>query len=307
MRAFLIVIMFFGAFLSVAGINKVFSEQPTKPLLQSIMIDPLTFDPVATTSAGEEVPIVPFAITTTLLPIATSSSQQASSAATPEPDFCLDIPVVMYHHTEPLETAGLLGHAQLTVDSNIFDEQMKYLVDNGYTFISAEELIHALLNRKKLSEKTIVITIDDGYKDNYTYAFLVAKKYKIVMNFMIPTELVGKADYLTWDHLKEMIQSPYAKIYNHTATHAGLGYLSTEQIDWELATSSAALQAKLGLKNTVFTYPYGSFSDLAIEKVKDYGFIGAYTTIEGKHQCQSTIMQLQRLRVGNAPMASYGF
>jgi hypothetical protein len=67
------------------------------------------------------------------------------------------------------------------------------------------------------------------------------------------------------------------------------------------------LKENLGLINTIFTYPYGTFSDLAIEKVKEHGFIGAFTTVEGKQQCRSQMFQLQRLRVGNALMESYGF
>lgn len=245
------------------------------------------------------------------------SSNSASSTfeylwkSSPEPtspsDFCMEVPVFLYHHTQPLQIATLLGHPQFTVDSNIFDEQIRYLKENNYNIISAEDLVAALKNFQKLPEKTVLITVDDGYDDNYTYAFSIAKKYKVIMNFMIPTGLIGNPGYMTWEHLKEMKDNPYARIYNHTASHAALAYLSQEQVEWELNTSSEALKKNLGLSNTIFTYPYGSYNDLAIDLVKKHGFTGAFTTIEGQYQCRSQIMELQRLHVGNATMNWYGF
>jgi len=226
---------------------------------------------------------------------------------TPEIDFCVDVPVFLYHHTQPMQMAALLGHPQLTVDSNIFDEQIRYLKEKNYNIISAEDLVYALKNRKQLPAKTLLITVDDGYDDNYTYAFSTAKKYEVIINFMIPTDLIDKPGYMTWGHLQEMVKSPYAKIYNHTASHAALGGLSQEQIEWQLGRSSEALKNNLDLDNTIFTYPYGSYSDLAIEMIKKHGFTGAFTTIEGKHQCKSQIMLLQRQRVGNSPLSFYGF
>lgn len=295
MRAVLVVLLLFGAFMSVAGMNKVFAY----------LFDAEPLESVATRSAVEQ-PLSSLLLPDSFLETITTQASE-SAGITPTPDFCMDIPVLLYHHTQPLETAGLLGHAQLTVDSGIFDEQMRYLVENNYNIVSAEDLVHALLDRRALPPKTVVVTVDDGYQDNYTYAFLVAKKYKIIINFMIPTELIGKADYMTWDHLEEMVQSPYARVYNHTATHAALGYSSVEQIETELSSSSKALRENLGLKNTIFTYPYGSFNEYAVEQLKKHGFFGAYSTIEGKRQCRSEVMILQRLHIGNAPMSSYGF
>jgi len=222
------------------------------------------------------------------------------------PEFCLNVPVILYHHVQPLEIADQLGHKVLTVDSTIFDEQMQYLVKNGYTALSAEDLANALLTYHQVPEKSIVITIDDGYDDNYTYAFLDAKKYHLIMNFMIPSGLIDKPGYMNWDHLKEMNESPYARIYNHTATHAPLGLLSQKEIDDELSSSSAAFTANLGLDNTVFTYPYGSYNDLAVEMVQKHGFIAAYTTVAGRRQCRSEIMTLHRDHIGNASLALYG-
>lgn len=240
-----------------------------------------------------------------------ASSSATSSAKQLVPPFvteyCLDVPVIMYHHIEPMAIAEQLGHPQLTVDNVIFEEQIRYLIQNHYRFISADDLVNALKTHSTLPEKSVMITIDDGYMDNYSYAFMVAKKYKVVMNFMIPTGLVGQPDYVTWDHLKEMAASPYARLYSHTTSHAPLGLIDEETITKEVATANQEFATKLGITNTILTYPYGSYSDLAIEKVKELGIVAAFSTDPGRNECTSNIMQLPRVRVGNGPISDYGF
>lgn len=239
-------------------------------------------------------------------PLLTEGGRKSSQKGDSAGDFCVDVPVVLYHHVQPLQEAQLLGHAQLTVDSEIFEKQMQYLVDHEYNAISADDLVTALLNHEELPQKSIVITIDDGYIDNYSYAFMMAKKYHLIMNFMVPSELIGKTDYMTWDHLKEMKDNPYARIYNHTASHAALGLLDKEKIDSELERSNKQFNDELGLAMTIFTYPYGSNSPLAVEELKSHGFVGAFTTMPGRKQCESEIMLLHRDHIGNAPLDEYG-
>jgi peptidoglycan/xylan/chitin deacetylase (PgdA/CDA1 family) len=237
---------------------------------------------------------------------ATSNATNSAAQAVPLPEYCLDVPVLMYHHVEPLSIAEQLGHPQLTVDSGIFEEQMRYLVEHQYHTISVDEMVYAIKEQKPLPDHSVVITLDDGYIDNYTYAFLYAKKYHIVMNFMIPTGLVGQPDYVSWDHLKEMAANPYAKIYNHTTTHAPLGLIDKDKIIEEVTTANKQLIDNLGITNDVLTYPYGSYSDLAIETIKQFNIVAALSTDAGRNECTSNLMKLPRVRVGNASLAEYG-
>jgi peptidoglycan/xylan/chitin deacetylase (PgdA/CDA1 family) len=243
--------------------------------------------------------------TFTTIPTAT---QTPTMTPIPTPiDYCIDLPIVLYHHIQPMPIADLLGHGQLTVDSDIFDGQVKYLKDHGYNAISADELVNSLLSHKALPPKSIMLTVDDGYDDNYTYAFLTAKKYKMIVNFMVPTGLINTPGYMNWDHLTEMAHSPYARIYNHTTSHAALGALSKEQIIQEVSNADNELLKRIGVKSTIVTYPYGSYNDLAIQTLKEMGERAAITTEPGRTQCVSTIMRLPRIRVANGTMDSYGF
>jgi len=213
----------------------------------------------------------------------------------------------MYHHVEPLDIATQLGHPQLTEDNVYFEDHIRYLVEHNYHLLPLEDLVHAILSRSQVPEKSVVITLDDGYIDNYTYAFLMAKKYHAIMNFMIPTGLVGQPDYLTWDHLKEMAQSPYARIYNHTTSHAPLGLISQDEISKEVTTANQDLKNNLGIDNDIIIYPYGSYSDLAVQTLRQLGMIAALSTDPGTNDCISNIMTLPRVRVGNEPIEDYGY
>lgn len=238
----------------------------------------------------------------------TASTQSAIPATpTPAPDYCIDLPIVMYHHIQPLPIAEQLGHAPLTVNADDFDQQVKYLKENGYNAISAEDLVNALVTRTPLPAKSIMLTIDDGYDDNYTYAFLTAKKYQMIVNFFIPTGLIDKPGYMNWDHLIEMSHNPYAKLYNHTTSHAQLSTLSKEGIVQEVGNANNDFKQKLGLDNKIVAYPYGSYNDLVLETMKEMGMTAAISTDPGRNQCLSNIMRLPRVRVANGPMASYGF
>jgi peptidoglycan/xylan/chitin deacetylase (PgdA/CDA1 family) len=306
--------LFIGLFIIIlASINII-----TLPQTSSQNAEPVTEDHEYTifspsllpTEAPLPSPVLPLETMQTLNPtpeVTSAASPSGEISPTAIDDFCINVPVVLYHHIQPMEIATLLGHAPLTVDSFIFDDQIKYLKEHGYHASSADDLVQALENRQPLPEKSVIITIDDGYDDNYTYAFLTAKKYEFLMNFMIPTSLINKAGYMNWDHLREMRTSEYARIYNHTASHAPLGLISQAQIDQELATSSAAFKTELGLETNIFTYPYGSYSPLAIQELKKHGFTAAFTTDPGQQECLSSIMQLKRVRVGNAAISSYGF
>jgi len=93
----------------------------------------------------------------------------------------------------------------LCMPSRIFDQQMKYLKENGYTVISLGELHKFLKYRDSLPQKSVVISIDDGYRSVYNIAWPVLKKYDFRATLFIYTDFVGVSrNAITWDQLREM-------------------------------------------------------------------------------------------------------
>lgn len=225
-------------------------------------------------------------------------------------DFCLDVPVIMYHHIQPLYLSSEFNQEGLTVGVEYFDMHMNYLALNGYHTLSADQLVEALVTGKQLPPKSIVVTLDDGYEDNYLYALPIIHKYHIVANYMIPTGLIGTRSgdnsYITWPQLEELAKDPLIHIYSHTVNHVDVGNSSKEVDEKEIGDAKQTLAQKLGVTSPIFTYPYGSTSDTARTVLKEDGYVAAFTTQPGEHECRSQLLDLPRDHVGNLPLSAYG-
>lgn len=238
---------------------------------------------------------------------ATSSPliKKAQAETSESNDYCTNVPVLFYHHVEPIIEAQQAGHAQFTVDSDIFDKQMRYLKENGYMTVPVETIVDGISNKKILPPKTVALTFDDGYADMYTYAYPILKKYGFVGNFAIPTGLLESPGYLNWLQLTEIARDPAMKIYNHTSSHADIGK-NLLQAEHEISAAQADIQNRLGLRSNIFFYPYGTFNNTVISVLRSKGYIAAFSTLPGTLQCESSLMFLRRIRIGNAPLSFYG-
>src|SRR3990170_5784941 len=83
------------------------------------------------------------------------------------------IPVFMYHHVNPNKDD------MVTVVPDIFEAQMKFLAETGCRTLSADELVKSISGNMETAKKAVAITFDDGYLDNYQYAFPILKRYNI--------------------------------------------------------------------------------------------------------------------------------
>ncbi|HSW97447.1 MAG TPA: polysaccharide deacetylase family protein [Candidatus Saccharimonadales bacterium] len=275
--------------------------------------------PQLTEIASDEAGIIP---TITETPQATSTPSintdetatvSADKQVSPA-DFCLNVPVLMYHHVQPMPIAESRGQSSLTVDTTVFDQQMQYLVTHGYKTISAEDLVLAIRNHTYIPPTDVVITLDDGYEDNYTDAFAVAKKYKVILNMMIPTGLLNNHPentdnyYLSWTELKEMVDSGLVNAYDHSWSHYPMGTGDFSKNQFEILTPKQQLEQNLGKTVDIFTYPYGSGQDMpwVMDLLQKDGFIGAFSTIGGSDQCESFIMSLHRYHVGSSYFPDFG-
>lgn len=108
--------------------------------------------------------------------------------------------ILLYHRVKNL----LHDPLQLAVHPDNFYEQLKTL-QKKYYFISIDELFDALLKKKKIKGKTILVTFDDGYVDNFTYALPILETLQIPAAFFITTSHLNTDNELWWDELGRMI------------------------------------------------------------------------------------------------------
>ncbi len=87
-----------------------------------------------------------------------------------------------------------------TVETSDFEKQMKYIAKT-HEILSLEKLVRAIVEKKPLHKRTAVVTFDDGYKDNYTNAFPILKKYNIPATVFLTTGHIGTDNIFWWDKI----------------------------------------------------------------------------------------------------------
>lgn len=101
----------------------------------------------------------------------------------------LRIPILLYHEITKEKPSRDLFYMRTTKEN--FEQQIKGLLEYGYTVISYDDLIAYSNWEKALPEKVVLIDFDDGYIGNYLYAFDVVKRYNIPINIYVVDDLVG--------------------------------------------------------------------------------------------------------------------
>jgi peptidoglycan/xylan/chitin deacetylase (PgdA/CDA1 family) len=245
--------------------------------------------------------------------------------------FQLDIPVLTYHHiaTLPDELNNDAIAVGLRVSPDAFDVQMKKLKEKAYTTLSIEEYEQITVGDKPMPKNPILLTIDDGYTDGFENAFPILKKYDLIGNFAIVTDVLATREYMSLDNVKEM-QKAGMGIMSHTTLHCQLaqrerqnginiyldnlpgdelkpcpqftypGGLTIGQADYELKESKKFLQEKLEITVDSLVYPFGNYNPKTIELAKKNGYKFAFTTKASvtPQTPQSTLFELPRTTVG---------
>lgn len=216
------------------------------------------------------------------------------------------IPILMYHYIGNNPDPADVARDNLSVAPDKFDEQMGYLSKSGYSPIILDTMVAGLGKQITLPEKPIVLTFDDGYIDFYFNAFPILQKYSFKSVVFLPTGLVGKKSYLTWDMISKMHSSGLVSFQAHSVNHAHLTSISHESLISEVGESKKTLQEKLSVPVNFIAYPYGASNGDVISAVKGSGYIGALGTWTSSIQSEGTIYNMPRIKIaGNWNLGSF--
>jgi len=166
--------------------------------------------------------------------------------------------LILYYHSID-ERVGNLYYLKTPPD--IFKEQMELLKD--YKVVSLGEFVRRA-RKGKNTEECVVITFDDGFKDNYTVAYPLLYKYDLPATFFVTTGFIGRKGYMSWKDLKELRDVGF-EIGSHTVTHPRLSSLPPQKIDEELRISKEVLEEKLDMEVNLFSAPYGDSKSVNAE------------------------------------------
>ncbi|APC40442.1 polysaccharide deacetylase family protein [Clostridium estertheticum] len=203
------------------------------------------------------------------------------------------IPILMYHSIS-YEKENILR-----VPKEKFRNQMKYLKDNNYTTLTLDELYSYMKTGKDLPSKPIVITFDDGYKDNYTNAYPILKKFKLKATIFVITNTIDhEKDYLTSAEIK-LMDSNNIRIESHTSSHEHLDQISYVDNLNTMKTSKIKLEKILNKKIDYIAYPYGGYTPNTIKAAKQSGYKLAFSTEFGLIDKSDNIYSLGRIFVNS--------
>ena len=203
------------------------------------------------------------------------------------------VPVLYYHSVDPSEANEVI------ISPNKLREELTFIKESGYTTLTMSELNNYILNNTPIPEKSIVITFDDGYADNYANAFPILKELDMKATiFVISNFTDNDGYYMTSQQLKEM--SDYGiDIQSHTASHSHLNQLSYEEQLNELKTSKEKLESITGKSVISIAYPFGDYDDNSVKASKDAGYSLSFTTNRGLSDREDNPLILDRIYVSS--------
>jgi peptidoglycan/xylan/chitin deacetylase (PgdA/CDA1 family) len=213
---------------------------------------------------------------------------QINPQINPAPLLNRKIPVLMYHCISD----AVWGQPGLFVSPAEFDAQLYFLRDNGYTTVTFEDFpLPASI------QKPVIITLDDGYRDNYTELFPLLKKHTVrVSVFLITDRIDSNFRYLTEGMILEMDASGLVSFQSHSVNHSRLTEITPAEAEEELLRSKEYIQTLLGKAPVAFAYPHGAYDEkTASIAARHYDYL--LTTRFGAWSEQSDPLEIRRINI----------
>ena len=201
------------------------------------------------------------------------------------------VPILVYHRVSDTDK----NPSTLTVAD--FEEQLKFLVENGYHVIMPDDLLDAWENGKILPSKPILLTFDDGHEDIYKNVFPLLQKYNMRATIFIVTDHIGMKDYLSWDFVRALQAGGFMDFESHTMSYKILTTLKGDKLWNEIYGSKQAIEWALKKNAKFIAYPEGKYTVDAENTSKEVGFRAAFIEDYGLATNDSNSYVLTRIPV----------
>jgi peptidoglycan/xylan/chitin deacetylase (PgdA/CDA1 family) len=220
-----------------------------------------------------------------------SSSDPATKTWTPVADPALDqaVPVLMYHHIMPNPSNSI------AISPATFDAQMGWLKDNGFHPISISQLDEFVHTGKRLPDKPVLITFDDGRMNQITYGVPILKKYGFTATFFVVKKWIvtTSPSFFHAADIKQLIADGF-DVQSHTTNHIQIHPSKTASGGTELWRKFKARYweptygMRMYMEQTLGTppvfalaFPGGRFNPQAEQLAAEAGYDLAFTTDSG--------------------------
>lgn len=200
------------------------------------------------------------------------------------------VPVICYHsiNKDPSRKSPII------VSEEKLRQHLQTIKDAGYTTLTMAELNDYLFKNKPIPEKSVVITFDDGYRDNYNNAFPILKEFNMSATIFVISSYLNRDLYLTSEEIKEM--SDYGiDIESHTVSHVKLSTLSYKDQLKELKDSKEVIENITGKSVISVAYPEGKFNINTEKATLEAGYSMGFTIKRGYADRNDKQAELNRI------------
>jgi peptidoglycan/xylan/chitin deacetylase (PgdA/CDA1 family) len=217
------------------------------------------------------------------------------------------VPILCYHRFAQ-------QRRKLVVSKDDFEAQMNYLARNGYRVITMKQLAAFLEGNEPLPRKSVVITIDDGYRSTYEIAYPILRKYGFPATVYLYSDFVGAGDAMTWAQMQEMAASKLIDIQPHSKTHSNLTLRQPgesigdyrERIRREVELPSGVIRDRLGMGAFSYAFPYGDVNDVVLDQLQKTGVRIGVTVTPGGNPFYAYPYMLRRTMIfGNEDLDAF--
>lgn len=202
------------------------------------------------------------------------------------------VPVLIYHSLDKQ-----LVNNYAAIDIDVFKRQIEYIKNRAYQTITVAQYAQALEGKIKLEPKTIVITFDDGFADNYL-GFKFMQELDLSWTLFMPYNYIDKDNYLSTDQIQDFVDNSKMELASHGMDHKYLLELNSQGWDYELEQSKKSLACKFNCNIETYSYPIGGFNRQIIEHVKKAGYSCACATNRG-YERNLNKYAIRRIKIDN--------
>lgn len=226
-----------------------------------------------------------------------TTSQESSEVDWVKQDTAIHFPILMYHAIHvmaPEESAN----TNLIVDPTTFESHIQRLSNEGYYFLTPEE-VHKVLTENVLpngNQKIIWLTFDDSLWDFYDNAYPILQKYQVKATNNVITSTVGSQTNLSLDEMLEMKNNGMS-FQDHTVTHPDLSATDSSTQTTEMKDSKQYLDDSLNQDTIAIAYPAGRYSDTTLQIAENLDYKLGVTTNEGLASADNGLLSLNRIRI----------
>lgn len=203
--------------------------------------------------------------------------------------------ILMYHRF------GETSFPSTNIRLEQFETHIQELTSGPYTVLPVPEIVAAIREGRPLPDRTIGITIDDGYLSVYAEAFPRLREAGLPFTVFVSTDPVDRkfSGFMTWDHIREM-RDAGVTIGAHTSTHLHMPANLLARNRADLTKSNARLKEELGDVPALFAYPFGEASTEIQGLVRAAGHVAAFGQHSGPLDTSSDLFYLPRFALNEA-------